>query len=1032
MKLHFEPDLPFQKDAIDAVVDLFAGEAQEKEDHGVFTVPAPTLPDAPLLPEEETHGRTNRLALSAEELTANLHTVQLRNGIKQSPAFSAKAAAGGPDFTVEMETGTGKTYVYLRTMLELHRRCGWSKFVVVVPSVAIRQGVLKSLEITREHFRGLFAGEQLVVTEYDGSRPQQVRSFATALAPQVMVMTVQAINKMGGDRRMGRTEDRRKGNNFYKPHEALGGAKPVDVIAGCRPVVVVDEPQSVDGGLKGQGRKALQQLGAVATLRYSATHADEHHPVFSLDAVEAYKRKLVKRIEVAGATVEASSNEAFLRFEGVTNAATPKAKLTLDVADAQGNPVRKKKTVSAGSDLEAETGLPTYRGWWIEDAVGGDDPRLELDVPGDRKVLRPGDALGDAPGTQMEALLIERTIRAHLDKELERQDQGIKVLSLFFVDRVEDYRVYDTHGNASPGRLARLFEERYAELSNQQKYRELFLVPPPLGGESSSRENSSPPKGGGTGVGVSPGEVHDGYFAKDKKTGRLKDTADNDRSANSAEAISAYELIMNAKERLLSFKEPRKFIFSHSALREGWDNPNVFQICSLREMNSERQRRQTLGRGLRLCVDADGKRVRDDRVNVLTVVAAEGYKAYAAALQQEYREAGVVFGRVPAHAFARLVAEENGPPVGEGKSRELFSHLVEEKLLKANGDVTDTLKRILREGELELPEAFAELAAGVEAILRERVGREIEVTDANEKKKVEPQKALIDSAAFRALWSRIHGRTAYRVEFDTEALVAACLKELKVLSIQRARVRLETAGIGLSRAGVEASSVKESAPAYLSQERVRLPDALAELEARTGLTRRTIARLLRESGKLGLFLENPRVFLGAFTRIVNEQKRGLMVSGIRYERDGRWWDASLLQENEERALSKLVEGGPTSTLTWVPCDSEVEARFVEDLRRDESVKAFAKLPRKFRVHTPLGPYEPDWAVVADVDGDGTDRLYLVVETKGTDGLFEGLRGREQAKIDCARKHFEVLAGDGEKPADYRVAQTWEAARAMVT
>ena len=1023
MKLHFEPDLPFQKNAIEAVADLFApGNAPGSDPagaggHGVFTVPAPALSDGPLLPHEETAGRSNRLRTSAEELTANLHAVQLRNGIKQSPPLSEKEAREGPDFTVEMETGTGKTYVYLRTMLELHRRCGWSKFVVVVPSVAIRQGVLKSLAITRDHLRGLFAGEELVVTEYDGARPAQVRAFATALAPQVMVMTVQAINKLDS-------------NNFYKAHEALGGAKPVEVVAGCRPVVVVDEPQSVDGGLKGRGKEALRLLHPVATLRYSATHADTHHPVYALDAVDAYKQKLVKRIEVAGTRVEAAANEAYLRFEGVTRAGTPKAKLTLDVAGRGGEASRKVKTVAAGSDLEAETGLPTYAGWFLEEVVGGDDPQLELAVPGDRMVLRPGEARGGVDRDQMDALLVERTIRAHLDKELERRDLGIKVLSLFFVDAVEDYRVYDEDGNPGPGRLARLFEERYAELSNQQKYRSLWVPRPPGGGSCSA---SAPPPPGGRGTRADdalPTRVHDGYFAKDRKTGRLKDTQDNERGANSADAIDAYDLIMNDKERLLSLDEPLKFVFSHSALREGWDNPNVFQICSLREMHSERQRRQTLGRGLRLCVGADGRRVRDEGLNVLTVVAAEGYKAYAAGLQAEYREAGVVFGRVAAHAFARIPGAD-GQPVGEAVSRELFEHLEERGMLKPNGDVTGTLRQALKDGDLALPEAFAAILPAAEALLREQAGDLDLVTDADAKGRTRPQKPVIESAAFQELWARIRGRTTYRVELEGEALVKECVKRVGGLKIERARVREETAELAVDAGGVSAGRVRESRPAYLDQSGARLPDALAELEQHTGLTRRTLARVLRESGNLDQFRRNPRRFLTEAARTINEAKREGMVRGIRYERDGREWAAELLAEDEQRALAKLVEGGEKSTLAHVPCDSDVEAAFVRELRADPGVRAFAKLPRRFRVHTPLGDYEPDWAVVADVGGaggsggSGGTRLYLVVETKGTRMLVEGLRGSEQFRIECAKRHFAEVAGGLDEPAAYVVGRTWD-------
>ena len=663
--------------------------------------------------------------------------------------------------------------------------------------------------------------------------------------------------------------------------------------------------------------------------------------------------------------------------------------------------------MAVGTDLEVETGLPTYAGWFLEECTGGEDPTLEVSLPGDRVVLRPGEALGGVDADQLDALLIERTIRAHLDKELERRPLGIKVLSLFFVDRVEDDRVYDEHGNGSPGRLARLFEERYRELIGQQKYRQLF---------DSADATTLPPR------------VHDGYFARDKRTGRLKNTQDNDRGTNSADAMDAYDLIMNDKERLLSLDEPLKFIFSHSALREGWDNPNVFQICSLRKMHTERQRRQTLGRGLRLCVGGDGRRVRDESLNVLTVVAAEGYKAYAAGLQAEYREAGLVFGRVAAHGFARLTPGEGEEPVGEAVSRRLFEHLEAEGFVKANGDVTDKLRRVLKANELELPEAFAAISPAAEAVLREQAGDLDLVTDADAKARTQPRKSVIEGEAVRALWARISGRTTYRVELDGEALVKKCTAAVASLRIERARVTLSTAELAVDGGGVSAAAVRETQPAYLDQSSARLPDALAELERLTGLTRRTLSRVLRESGNLKEFTRNPRRFLTEAARVINEAKRAEMVGGVRYERDGREWAASLLREDEERALQKLVEGGTKSTLERVPCDSDVEVAFVRELDADPAVQAFAKLPRRFRVHTPLGDYEPDWAVV---DGDGRDRLYLVVETKGTGMLIEGLRGSEASKIACAKKNFAEVAGEMDDAAEYVVDRTWDGVRSKI-
>ncbi len=490
-------------------------------------------------------------------------------------------------------------------MLELHKRFGWTKFVVVVPSVAIKQGVLKSLEMTREHLRGLYDGVAMEWHEYDGSDSSRVRDFAVSRNVRVLVTTVQSLYVDAG-------------RVAYQPHEKTGGDRPIDLIRGTNPVVVIDEPQSVEGGgsggEEGEGAKAIRGLNPLAVLRYSTTHLRKVHEVYRLDAVDAFGRQLVKRIEVAAATAEAAHNRAYVKLVGVKaqRGRGPRATLELDVATVGGGVTRREKVLHGNEDLEQTTGREVYRNVRLGEVRGGRaaEQMVELRLPGETRWLRKGEVVGGIDPDSFDRMLIERAVTSHLDKELIRRPLGIKVLTLFFIDAVVDYRRYGEDGEAGPGRLAAMFEEVYDRKKNDPKYATLF---------------------GGVEKELPAAAVHDGYFARDGK-GRIKDTPDTARSVNGRDAKEAFDLIMKDKERLLSLDEPLKFIFSHSALREGWDNPNVFQICSLRAMGTERQRRQTLGRGLRICVGADGARVRDEELNVLTVVAGESDADYAARL----------------------------------------------------------------------------------------------------------------------------------------------------------------------------------------------------------------------------------------------------------------------------------------------------------------------------------------------------------------------------------------------------------------
>ena len=556
MKLHFEPNLDFQLDAVEAVCDLFRGQEICRTEFTVTT--DPTQPQARLAFYENDLGIGNRRTLLDEEILENLKDIQLRNSVAPSDSLDSG------DFTVEMETGTGKTYVYLRTIFELNKRYGFTKFVIVVPSIAIKEGVYKSLQITEEHFRALYSGTPFDYFLYDSTKLGQVRNFATSPQIQIMVVTVGAINK-------------KDVNNLYKDSEKTGGEKPIDLIRAARPILIVDEPQSVDGGMRGRGKEALGAMNPLCTLRYSATHADQHHMVYRLDAVDAYERKLVKQIEVASATVEDAHNKPYVHLVSTSNQrGTVSAKVELDV-ELAGGVRRQVKVVQDGDDLEQTTGRAVYGDCRIgEIRVQKGNEFMELRVPGGEQYLRPGEAWGDVDALAVQREMIRRTIREHLDKEKRLRPQGIKVLSLFFIDAVNRYRRYDEDGNPVKGDYALMFEEEYRRLANHPDYRTLFQEVD----LTSATE-----------------EVHNGYFSIDRRGG-WTDTAENNQT-NRDNAERAYNLIMREKEQLLSLETPLKFIFSHSALREGWDSPNVFQICALRDIQTERERRQTIGRGLR-------------------------------------------------------------------------------------------------------------------------------------------------------------------------------------------------------------------------------------------------------------------------------------------------------------------------------------------------------------------------------------------------------------------------------------------------
>ena len=1006
MKLHLEPNLDFQLQAIEAVCGLFHGQETCRTE---FTVTRETAAGQLSLIENDL-GIGNRLTLLEEELLANLHAIQLRHGLAPSVSLASR------NFTVEMETGTGKTYVYLRTVFELNKRYGFTKFVIVVPSVAIKEGVYHTIETAAEHLKGLYAGAPFDFFIYNSAKLGPLRNFATSPQIQIMVMTVGAINKFG-DEQQAQTDEadeagrREKSKNvMYRPNEKTGGEKPIDLIRATLPILIVDEPQSVEGGLNGKGKKAMGRMNPLCSLRYSATPKEAHHMVFKLDAVDAYDRKLVKQIEVAAASVEGGHNKAYVRFIAPVSRgkSVVGAKVELDIGTAHGV-ARQTVTVAPLDKLEEVTKREIYRdhsiGQDIRDAK--DDKFMELRYPGGEEYLRPGQAYGAVDALAVQRQMIHRTIKEHLDKEKRLRPQGIKVLSLFFIDAVEKYRRYDADGNPVKGDYARIFEEEYRRLAKHPDYQTLFKE---------------------VDLTTSAEDVHNGYFSVDRKKvgGKTVEMFKDSRGEGTTRADDdTYSLIMRDKEKLLSFKTPLKFIFSHSALREGWDNPNVFQICALREMASEQQRRQTIGRGMRLCVNQNGERLHGFESNTLTVIASESYEQFAEKLQKEIEdETGIRFGIVETHQLAGVTATgADGQPVplGFDQSKILWEHLNTAGLVNAQGKVQDALRQQLKDDTLTLPEPFAAQLPQVKEILRKLAGR-LGIKNADERKQVKTRQAVLQGEDFKALWKCIKYKTTYRVQFDNAALLAICIQAIKApnFAITKTRLQWRKADLAIGRSGIDAQGTVTSAPVTLDEGDIELPDILTDLQDKTQLTRRSIHRILVDSDRLDDFKRNPQQFIELAAEVINRSKRLALVDGIKYQRigDEDYYAQQLFETEELVGYLKSMIDANKSVHEQVIYQSDTERTFAEELEMNEAIKVYAKLPGWFRIDTPIGPYNPDWALL--VEKDEAERLYFVVETKS--GLFtDDLRDKEEAKIKCGSAHFKALAMRA-SPARYVVAR----------
>ena len=986
MKIQFDPNLDFQKQAIESVAGVFEG--QEICQTNFTVAPLQYTKELDLPGMGNNLGIGNRLKLLPEDIHKNIRKIQLKNGLAPSEKMDSM------DFTVEMETGTGKTYVYLRSIFEMNRLYGFTKFIIVVPSIAIKEGVYKSLQITVDHFRELYENVSFDYFVYDNSRKgnlSDVRNFATSPDIQVMVINIDAFRKSFSD-----PEKENKANIIHRSHDRMTGAKPIEYIQETNPIVIVDEPQSVDTTSK--SKEALRSLNPLCTLRYSATHVDKHHMLYKLDSVDAYEQKLVKQIEVAGVEVKDGHNKAYIKLLSVNNKKSPiSAKIEIDCRMKNGNIKRKTVVAPSGADLldgKYSGGRDIYDGYIVEDIYCEKDNEY-ISFTSKPEILKLGQAIGEVDPDEYKLLQIRKTIEEHLDKEMRLHPQGIKVLSLFFIDRVANYRWYDEDGNPQKGKFALMFEEEYGRAIRKPKYNTLFE---------------------GADLDTVAAGVHNGYFAVDKKKDSSGKEMLKDASGKTAADESVYNTIMKKKEWLLSFECKLKFIFSHSALKEGWDNPNVFQICTLNETNSVIKKRQEIGRGLRICVNQDGERVHGFEVNTLTVMANESYEKFAEQLQKEIeQEEGIKFGVVEEHLFANIVVpvdDYTNEYLGVEASKVLWSHLKAAGFIDAKGKVQDSLKTALKRGELELPDEFKAHTSQIAAVLK-KVSGNLNIKNRDDKKKVSLNKAVFLSEEFKQLWDRIKYRTTFRVDFDVAALTAKCAEEIKAnLQVGKARFIYRKAKAEIDRGGVHAQQVQETASVYESRS-FELPDLITYLQNETNLTRRTIVKIINDSGRLESFKNNPQKFIEQVSTIIQHQMRLFVVDGIKYHKigDDQFYAQELFSDNELFGyLQKNMVESQKSVFDHVVYDSDIELEFATAFERSDDIKLYAKLPDWFKIDTPLGTYNPDWAVLIEVDGK--EKLYFVVETKST--LFtDALRPTEKAKIACGKEHFKALGNDVE-------------------
>ena len=1038
MKLKFKKQ-EFQEKAVNAVADLFKGQEKAGTTFSIVDNSA----QFSLL--QNDFGFGNKLLLDKETLVSNLKNIQKGQSLPQTDIESGKALP----ISIEMETGTGKTYVYTKTILELNKRYGFTKFIIVVPSIAIREGVNKSFQITEEHFKNQYDSVPYRYFIYNSAKLSDVRAFATSSNIEIMIINIDAFKKAE--------------NIINQEQDKLNGETAMRYIQDTNPVVIIDEPQSVDNTPK--AKEAIATLNPLCVLRYSATHREKQNLVYRLTPVDAYQMGLVKQICVISNSVINDSNKPYIALKSVSSSGGFSAKIEIDVEGKDGKVSRKTITVKPDDDLYVLSG---HRKLYEEYIISGIDctPGYECVEFSNSECVMIGKAIGGVDENVIKRAQIYHTIKTHLDKELRYFEKGIKVLSLFFIDEVKKYRLED----GGKGIYAEMFESCYNELMAKPKYEKLKEY-----------------------FNTDVNKSHNGYFSQDKK-GKYKDTkgdtlADDD----------TYNTIMKDKEWLLSFDCPLRFIFSHSALKEGWDNPNVFQVCTLIDQKSVFTCRQKIGRGLRLCVNQDGERIEDKDINILHVVANESFADFADKLQKEIEEeTGVKFGVLELDMLIGATYEEekeiektvteveavnivetlqktgiidetgnikedvkpeevevkleNIPEpikkevvetlktekivsvaaltnttytekvieevvIDYEEASQILEDMQKTKVIDSKGKIKDTMKAELAAGTLDLNKRWSQ--AKQRAILQamNKADNKPIIRDASKEVTVRLKKQAILSPEFMEIWNKIKQKTTYRVDFDLEKLVENSIKEIKEMSpITTARLVSQTADVDIKKSGV--SHIERAmVTATLERNYDVLPDILRLISTKTLLKRSTVNYILQKSGRMADFLKNPQEFYEKSLEIIERNRHKLAIDGIKYVKlaNEEYYIQEIFDSSELIAnLDKNAVAVENSVYDYVIYDSGIESKFAVALDSDPDVKMFFKIPSRFKIETPIGTYNPDWAVYLEKNGE--QKLYFVLETKGTDNLFL-LREEERLKIHCGAQHFKALdnVGFSEQP-----------------
>ena len=997
MKLQFKHQ-KFQADAAKAVVDVFAGQPfltpSYMMDKGKGQISA--------WEEEDFTGWSNaRIVpeLSDGVILEHLQKIQRNNQIAPSPKLE-----GHFNLTIEMETGVGKTYTYIKTMYELNKQYGWSKFIIVVPSIAIREGVYKSFQMTQEHFAEEY-GKKIRFFIYNSTQLTEIDRFASDSSINVMIINSQAFNAKGKDAR-----------RIYMKLDEFRSRRPIDIIAKTNPILIIDEPQSVEGK---QTKENLKQFSPLITLRYSATHRSDsiYNMVYRLDAMEAYNKRLVKKIAVKGITESGSTaTEGYVYLQSINlSKAAPTATIQFDFKGATG--IRKvTKTVGIGFNLYDNSGnLDEYKVGFVVKSIDGRDDSVEF-LNGIK--IYAGDVIGKVSEEQLRRLQIRETILSHIERERQLFHKGIKVLSLFFIDEVDHYKCYDAAGQPYNGIFADMFEEEYQDIIGNMQLG--------FGDDDYIRYLDAIPAS----------KTHAGYFSIDKK-GHITNSKLSDKKEKTSDDIDAYDLIMRNKELLLDRdpkRSPVRFIFSHSALREGWDNPNVFQICTLKQSSSDVRKRQEVGRGLRLCVNQDGERMDTNvlgndvhNVNVLTVIASESYDSFAKGLQTELAEAVADRPRaVTADLFKGKVIKDsqgNEMVVDADLASSIVYEMTVNRYIDRKGVLTDKYYEDKANGNVQMPEEVADCAASIIEIVDSVYTAEAMKPENARSNNVELQvdEEKLNSKEFRGLWSRINSKSVYVVDFDTDELVRKAIAALDAkLHVSKIYFKVETGSMSEIKSREDLVSgtafMKEESDTYDTGRRITANkgvkyDLVGKLVDETGLTRKAIIQILTgiQPATFGQFKDNPEEFIIRAAQLINDEKATAIIEHITYDVMDDHYGTDIFTEPTIKGKldvnAKKVKKGLYDHVVY---DSTNERDFVTDLDTNQNVAVYVKLPDGFYISTPVGHYNPDWAI-AFYEGT-VKHIYFIAETKGSMSSMQ-LRMVEDAKIHCAREHFKAISGD---------------------